>query len=445
MYSRFTVLAAAAAALVVGGAVALGTSAVDPIGADPVAYSGPLDPAMLQAYQRDLGLNESQARYAIGAEAKATQVEQRLQRELGAGLASSYYNAGSHKLVAHVNDEATATQARAAGAEAKVVPVTGRQLRADLAKLDAAQAPKSVTGWYLDATTNKITVTVLKGASADAFLATAGVAKDSVAVRESDAAPQTTADLVGGIAYNINGSSRCSIGFPVTSGSGGGFVSAGHCGTAGSSVTIGGQAAGSFTASRFPGNDWSLITTNATFKPTNRVQGHSSAITGSTEIAVGASICRAGSTNAYTCGVLQGKSETVNYPQGSVAGLHRMSACADPGDSGGSVVAGANAQGMTSGISGGCASGNPQTWFQPVNPALSALGAKLVTGAGTEPNPEPNPQPCAAATPWNVGTAYQPGDLISHNGHVYKATYWSTGVQPDSPVAWSSWADQGAC
>ena len=55
--------------------------------------------------------------------------------------------------------------------------------------------------------------------------------------------------------------------------------------------------------------------------------------------------------------------------------------CAEPGDSGGSLLAGTQAQGMTSGGSGNCSSGGT-TYFQPVGEALSAAGVSLVTGSG---------------------------------------------------------------
>jgi hypothetical protein len=55
--------------------------------------------------------------------------------------------------------------------------------------------------------------------------------------------------------------------------------------------------------------------------------------------------------------------------------------CAEPGDSGGSLVTNSGtrrAVGMTSGGSGNCSSGGT-TFFQPVTEALSAYGVSLVT------------------------------------------------------------------
>jgi streptogrisin C len=69
----------------------------------------------------------------------------------------------------------------------------------------------------------------------------------------------------------------------------------------------------------------------------------------------------------------------VNYQEGSVSGLTRTNACAEPGDSGGSWVSGTQAQGVTSGGSGNCTSGGT-TYFQPVNEILSVYGVSLITG-----------------------------------------------------------------
>jgi streptogrisin C len=63
----------------------------------------------------------------------------------------------------------------------------------------------------------------------------------------------------------------------------------------------------------------------------------------------------------------------------------RTNVCAEPGDSGGSLVTNpgsattVRAVGLTSGGSGNCRSGGT-TYFQPVTEALSANGLTLVTG-----------------------------------------------------------------
>ncbi len=55
-----------------------------------------------------------------------------------------------------------------------------------------------------------------------------------------------------------------------------------------------------------------------------------------------------------------------------------------------------------------------------------------------------NPPGCAAA-PWAAQTAYAPGNLVSHNGHEWEATWYSTGAVPGDPGSWAVWRDAGAC
>lgn len=100
-----------------------------------------------------------------------------------------------------------------------------------------------------------------------------------------------------------------------------------------------------------------------------------------TEVApIGASVCRSGATTGFACGEITAIDETVNYGEGRIVrGLTRTSVCAEPGDSGGPFVSGTQAQGVTSGGIGGCASGGT-TFFQPINEAATKLGVTVVTG-----------------------------------------------------------------
>ena len=113
------------------------------------------------------------------------------------------------------------------------------------------------------------------------------------------------------------------------------------------------------------------------------------------DAAVGASVCRSGSTTGWHCGTIQARDASVTYSQGTVSGLIRTNVCAEPGDSGGSFIAGTQAQGVTSGGSGNCSSGGT-TYFQPVNEILSAYGLTLTTGEAAPHRPR---RPRARATP----------------------------------------------
>ena len=153
------------------------------------------------------------------------------------------------------------------------------------------------------------------------------------------------------------------------------FVTAGHCGDTGDSTTY-----GTFQGSSFPGNDYAWVATPS-HTPVGQVMdyaGGTVAVKGSTQAAVGATVCRSGSTTGWHCGQIQGFNSTVRYAEGSVSGLIRTNVCAEPGDSGGSLLAGNQAQGVTSGGSGDCTSGGT-TYFQPVNEILQTYGLRLLT------------------------------------------------------------------
>src|SRR5690606_5075289 len=192
--------------------------------------------------------------------------------------------------------------------------------------------------WYVDVTTNSVVVQAPTPEAGEALAAAAGVAKSAVKVAVSAESPQPFMDIIGGSAYYI-GSSRCSVGFAVTRGSTPGFVTAGHCGRAGSRTT---NPTGTFQGSSFPGNDYAWVATPG-HNPTPYVRGSGGSLVtvrGSAQASVGSSICRSGSTTGWRCGTIQQHNATVRYAQGTVSGLTRTSACAEPGASGGSFISG---------------------------------------------------------------------------------------------------------
>ncbi|MCK7622181.1 chitinase [Streptomyces sp. RS10V-4] len=51
---------------------------------------------------------------------------------------------------------------------------------------------------------------------------------------------------------------------------------------------------------------------------------------------------------------------------------------------------------------------------------------------------------CTAA-PWAAGTVYTAGQQVSHQGHTWKAKWWTTGEEPGTTGEWGVWQDLGAC
>ncbi len=328
----------ATAMLAAGTAAAVALPATAETVTPQTEVTAEADP-MLQAMQRDLGLTAQEAQQRLEQESVARTLDETLRAKLQDNFGGSYYDADTGTLVVGVTEASALDDVRAAGAKAKLVDASIDELNTAVDRLDRKEssAPESVTGWYVDVKNNSVVVTTAPGTAAQAekFVAASGVDGDNVEIVESTEQPRTFMDVIGGNAYYMGNGGRCSVGFTVQ----GGFVTAGHCGTTGTSTS---SPSGTFAGSSFPGND-------------------------------------SGSTTGWHCGQVQAFNQTVRYAEGTVTGLTRTNVCAEPGDSGGSFISGNQAQGMTSGGSGNCTFGGT-TYFQPVNEVLSAYNLRLITG-----------------------------------------------------------------
>jgi hypothetical protein len=360
----------------------------------PLAYGAPsqtsesLHPEILAAMKRDLGLNAEQATARVRREISATEVIDQLRGSTGDSFAGAWVSDDGNTINIAVTDESLVDEVTAAGATPAIVANSFTKLEdakvaldnLDISQPSALDSETGIAAWYVDVVANKLVLEALSGSIAHATeLATqVGLTESEFEVRTVEEIPTTLATVQGGDAYLISGTARCSVGFSVTTG----FVSAGHCGRSGASATTtGGAALGTFAGSVFPGSaDMSFIRTVSGTTLRGYINGYgrgSLPVSGSTASAVGASICRSGSTTGVYCGTVRSLGVTINYSQGSVTGLTGTNVCAEPGDSGGSFYTGAQAQGVTSGGSGNCNSGGT-TYFQPVNEILSTYGLTLV-------------------------------------------------------------------
>ncbi|UGY94396.1 S1 family peptidase [Streptomyces gobiensis] len=386
MLRRRSAIAAAGVAIAALGITTLPATAGAQEASQAKEATVQLSAGMLQAMERDLGLTPAEAQTRVVNEERAGVLEPALRKDLGGQYGGAWVTGKTAKLVVATTGSLNHSQAAAierAGATAKVVDHSLNALDSALAKLDRAAAkktPDATAVWYVDVKSNSVVVESAKPAQAKKFIATSGADAGKVRIVKSAEQPKPFYDLVGGQAYYINNSARCSIGFAVTRGSERGFVSAGHCGRVGASTTGYNRVGqGTFRGSQFPGRDMAYVATNANWTPTSRVQGSRQRVAGSTQAPVGSSVCRSGSTTGWRCGTIQQHNTSVTYPQGTIRGVTRTSACAEPGDSGGSFITGSQAQGVTSGGSGNCRS-DGTTFYQPVNPILSAYGLSLVRG-----------------------------------------------------------------
>jgi streptogrisin C len=185
-------------------------------------------------------------------------------------------------------------------------------------------------------------------------------------------------DLYGGDPYQVATGSRCAFGLAV----GGGFVAA-PCGTVGQATyTTAGVQNGVIAsmASAYEGN-LTFIRTVSPFVPRGYVRSGSTLlpVRGATQAAVGARVCRYGTTTGTRCGVVTGRNLTLNFADGTVIhGITRATVCTEPGDRSGPILAGDQAQGLVLVSSGNCTAGG-FSYYLPIGPQLTRLGHHLIT------------------------------------------------------------------
>lgn len=364
------------AALILGAQPSANAQSQEPIQNDPTEA---VDPALVAAMERDLGLTTDQVFDRLAAEDTALEIEAEAAEALGDDYAGTWV-AEDEIVVATTGDRVEL------GARTETVAHSLSELDTWAADLSAAvnrlEAHDDLHSWYVDVPANAVAIVASDEDAARTVAEAAGIDADAYRIDvESEAPAPYQQNIVGGDAYNIGGQSRCSVGFSATHPSWGeGFVTAGHCDIGSGAITGGTGAGGQFRTSQFPGEDWAWVEAGTGWQTAplvNRYNGTTVEVHDGTEAAIGASVCRSGSTTGWWCGVIEAKGVTVTYPEGAVNGMTRTTVCAEPGDSGGSYISGNSAQGITSGGAGTCPSG--WTVFEPLNRALQRTGANLTT------------------------------------------------------------------
>jgi streptogrisin C len=253
-------------------------------------------------------------------------------------------------------------------------------------------APPAVSAWWVDAGSRTV-VLALNAAPRDAraadYVDRARAVDPAVRVRDGVPAPTPRADppvydLVGGDAIRLNGT-RCSIGFSATTVSGAPrLVTAGHCTNRGGDVRGANDVPiGPVRSSVFDRTgDWGVVDVGPGWRATPSVAAEASttrSITGTATAAVGAPVCRSGSTTGWRCGTVTAVDVTANYAAGPVQGLVLTTACSEGGDSGGPFVAGSSALGLLSGGTGDCTHPGGSSLYQPIDEVLRAEQLRLAT------------------------------------------------------------------
>jgi streptogrisin D len=304
-----------------------------------------------------------------------------LATELGADAAGAYYDAGTKTLVMNVLDKAAAETVRQEGGKARIVENSLAELKSARETL-ADEAAIPGTAWAVDPVTNKVVVTAdrtVEGAELTKLTQVIEDLDETVELKRSKGEFKPFA--AAGDAILTRGG-RCSLGFNVVKDGAPAFITAGHCGSRGSTWRDSqGNALGIMADSQFPGNDFALVkyrNPNASVpSQVNLYNGSSQRITRAAAATVGMRVTRSGSTTQVHKGRVTGLNATVNYGNGDiVTGLIQTNVCAEQGDSGGSLFSGNAAIGLTSGGSGNCTFGGT-TFFQPVTEALQVYGASI--------------------------------------------------------------------
>lgn len=406
---RGVVTGACAVAVGFGGFSATAVATDDANGGRPGGSADGLNADVLAAMKRDVGLDAAEAKARAAVQAKSLKADKALKGKLGGDFAGSWLDAKSGKLVVAVTDADDVAAVKAAGAQARVVEHSKAKLDGIVAEFDrkagkigsAAErkapgkrqaAVAGLSAWRVDAATNEVVVSVVKGKQDSAAVKALAKYGDAVRVEQLPATPTSTEFMDGGDEINGN----CSAGFNLRNPSTGqGYLlTAGHCVTAGSWVYSRGSFFGTTLERWFPTFDDAIIRKDGSgwyqgpWVDTNPSQGGVVNVYGYSDAPVGTLICKSGKTTKLTCGYIRGKDETVTFDgTNTVYGLTRHDACVEKGDSGGANYQYAStrtAEGVTSGASlygtakrcGSAVGQQTISWYFPIADSMAFYGPK---------------------------------------------------------------------
>jgi chitinase len=85
-------------------------------------------------------------------------------------------------------------------------------------------------------------------------------------------------------------------------------------------------------------------------------------------------------------------------------------------------------------------------WTQGETPGTADVWEDRGPCAGTtSPPPTPPPAGCGGLTEWTATAVYTGGLQVSHNGHKWRAKWWTQGEEPGTTGEWGVWEDLGSC
>ncbi|MCU1648154.1 MAG: sprC [Nocardia sp.] len=416
--------AIAAAALLVAGPMAASAHA-DPA-APPAPAAPALPPELVTAITRDLKISPQEYldRAAVGQKVAAFSAT--AQRQFPQVFAGAWLDEAGKAVVALAggagNDDARKAVSDA-GFTVKDVAKSETTLRGEKTAFQKwlegqpDTVAKAVRGVAIDTMNNSIAVRVDQaGLALPSFVDPARVIVMAVPPTGGEDANVPQADpvagtgggpLAAGDSYaSVAGrmSLRCSLGFNGDLNGAVVNITAGHCDpnipAAGGANAPGvyelaagdhiGNQLGSFQKSILAAQDYSIVSINDQSRDrfSNnlvRVPGAAPvAITGVADPVVGAPVCKSGSRTGFSCGVVNAIDQTVQVGDHQQTQSFSANICALPGDSGGPIVTGTLALGISSASSVadypiceipnliGLITGNaPQLFAQPISTVLS--------------------------------------------------------------------------
>lgn len=380
---------------------ALGAAAMLALGAGAVANASPdtevsdrapqLPIELVQALQHDLSLTPDQYLERAELAQNLAKFASIAEKQYPAAFAGSWLDRDGNATIGLApGPQTSAARAAVAKQGFAVVEVakssaTLRSEKTSLADWFAAQPAEIaslVRGIAIDTIGNTLAVQVaqLPGGfqlpgfvdPAHVFVVPAATAPLPAQLPVVDAAIDSPGSLGGGdgyVASDGNVALRCSLGFNGTDRRGNPVnITAGHCnpdlGTAGTPAAAAvfelsplakpGARIGTFTRSNLEGHDWSIITADQGARgrfENNGIRVPGAAPLGIDGIAtpvVGAPVCKAGSRTGFSCGNVLAVEQDVEVGEHWLNGGFASSLCALPGDSGGAVVTGRRALGVSS-------------------------------------------------------------------------------------------------
>ncbi|GEM35035.1 serine protease [Nocardia neocaledoniensis NBRC 108232] len=379
---------------------------------------------LVEAVTRDLKISPEEYLRRAEVAQQVAAFATTAQRQFPQSFAGAWLDDAGNAVVALAQgpgaDEAT-TAAESAGFAVRNVAKSESALRGEKTAfenwLDSAPAEVSalVRGVVIDPVNNAIAVRVEQaGLPLPSFIdpsrvvvTAPPVAGERVDLTATPVAGDGNGALAGGDGYaSVMGRSslRCSLGFNGTDRSGNVInISAGHCnpdlgsagtGNAAAIYELNGDRAGAqlgtFQKSVLGEQDYSIIRVNdnarARFENNLvRVPGNAPiAVDGVATPVVGAPVCKSGSRTGFSCGIINGVDQTVQVGDRQLTQSFSANICALPGDSGGAIVTGRQALGISSASSvadypiceipniiGAITGDVPQLFAQPLSVVLS--------------------------------------------------------------------------